>query len=182
MHAQFVLVMRGLKNFKIPFVGLKDGNHEFEYQIDNTFFEAFHFDEYIETNIKIHLNFVKKSTLLELYFTAKGTVKIPCDVTNELFDLEVEATLPLVVNFGETFNDEHEEILVLPQTAFEVDIAQYVYEMIVLAVPLKRIHPDVLNGTMESEALDTLEELSVKEVKEIAHIDPRWDKLKGLIK
>lgn len=174
--------MKGLKDFKIPFVGLKDGNHLFEYQIDHTFFEAFNFDEFTNSNVKIKLDFVKKTTLLELYFKAKGTVKVPCDITNELFDLEIKATLPLLVKFGLEFNNDNEEILILPHNAFEIDIAQYIYEMVVLAVPSKRVHPDVLNGTMKSEALKKLEQLRVKEIKKTEETDPRWDKLKDLIK
>ena len=177
----FSLIMKGLKDFKIPFVGLKNGNHLFEYKIDKTFFEEFHFNEFINSNIKVHLNFVKKSTLLQLYFTALGTVNVPCDMTNELFDLEIKATLPLLVNFGVEFNDDNEEVLILPYTAFEVSVAQYIYEMIVLAVPSKRIHPDVINGTMKSEALKKLEQLRVKEAKKLENTDPRWDKLKDLI-
>lgn len=174
--------MKGLKDFKIPFVGLKDGTHLFEYQIDNTFFEAFNFDEFTNSSIKIQLDFVKKSTLLELYFKATGSVNVPCDMTSELFDLEIEATLPLLVNFGLEFNNDSEEILILSHNAFEIDISQYIYEMIVLAVPSKRVHPNVINGTMKSEALKKLEELRVKEIKKTEETDPRWDKLKDLIK
>ena len=53
--------------------------------------------------------------------------------------------------------------------------------MIVLAVPNKRVHPKVLDGTMESEALKKLKELQIKKVKAVENTDPRWDKLKNLI-
>jgi len=86
---------------------------------------------------------VKKSTLFELNFTAKGTVHVPCDLTNEYFDLEITTTLPLVVKFGPEYNDENEEILVLPHEVYQFSVAQFIYEMIVLGVPTKRIHPDV---------------------------------------
>lgn len=174
--------MKGLKDFKIPFVGLKDGNHLFEYQIDNTFFEAFNYNEFTNSNVKVNLDFAKKSTLLELSFTAKGSVHIPCDITYEFFDLEIESNLNLLVKFGSEFNNDNDEILILPHNAFEIDIAQYIYEMIVLAIPSKRVHPDVLNGTMKSEALKKLEQLRVKEIKKTEETDPRWDKLKDLIK
>ncbi len=174
--------MKGLKDFKIPFVGLKDGNHLFEYQIDNTFFEAFNYNEFTNSNVKVNLDFAKKSTLLELSFTAKGSVHIPCDITYEFFDLEIESNLNLLVKFGSEFNNDNDEILILPHNAFEIDIAQYIYEMIVLAIPSKKVHPDVLNGTMKSEALKKLEQLRVKEIKKTEETDPRWDKLKDLIK
>ncbi|MCL7764140.1 DUF177 domain-containing protein [Polaribacter sp. Z014] len=173
--------MKYLKEFNIPFVGLKEGSHLFEYEIDNTFFDAFNFDEYESSSIKISLDFIKKSTLLELTFTANGYVEVPCDVSNELYKQDVQAVLPLVVNFGPEFNDENEEILILPHEAYEFSVAQFIYEMIVLSVPNKRVHPKVLDGTMDSEALNKLRELEIKEVKTVEETDPRWDKLKNLI-
>ncbi len=173
--------MKDLKQFNIQFVGLKEGKHLFEYSIDNKFFEAFSFDEYVSSSIKVSLHFIKKATLFELVFSAIGTVEVPCDVTNELYHQEIESELPLVVKFGPEFNDDNEEILILPHEAYEFNVAQFIYEMIVLAVPNKRVHPKVIDGTMESEALNKLRELEIKEEKTVENTDPRWDKLKNLI-
>jgi uncharacterized metal-binding protein YceD (DUF177 family) len=170
-----------LKDYNIQFVGLKEGKHQFDYQIENRFFETFNYSEFNNSSIEVLLTFVKKSTLFELNFIAKGTVEVPCDVTNELYNQEIESELPLVVKFGEEFNDENEEILIIPHSEYQLNVAQFIYEMIVLAVPLKRIHPKVADGTMESEALEKLEELKIKESKTVADTDPRWDKLKSLI-
>ncbi len=175
--------MKDLKQFNIPFVGLKEGSHLFEYQIDKTFFEAFQFDEFNNANVKADITLVKKSTLLELSFDISGTVNVPCDITNELFDLPINGNLNLVVKFGPEFNDEHDEILILPHEAYQVDVSQYIYELIVLSVPSKRIHPDVVDGTMQSDALRKLEELRINEEKTVEEesTDPRWDKLKDLL-
>lgn len=173
--------MKDLKQFNIPFIGLKEESHLFDYQIDNTFFEAFNFEEYFDADINVTLTLDKKSTMLNLSFSAKGTVNVTCDVSGERFDQEINATLPLIVKFGEEYNDENEEILILPHSEYQINVAQYIYEMIVLSVPSKRVHPQVLDGTMESEALKKLEKLSVKEEKTTDVVDPRWDKLKSLI-
>ena len=173
--------MRELKDYNIQFVGLKEGKHQFDYSIDNKFFEAFNYDEFVSSSIKVSLNFVKKSTLFGLTFITEGTVEVPCDVTNELYNQEIDSELPLVVKFGPKYNDENEEILILPHEAYEFNVAQFIYEMIVLAVPNKRVHPKVLDGTMESEALNKLKELEIKKVKTVENTDPRWDKLKNLI-
>jgi uncharacterized metal-binding protein YceD (DUF177 family) len=45
------------------------------------------------------------------------------------------------VQFGEQFNNDNEELLILPHGEHQIDIKQYIYEMIVLSVPLKRTHP-----------------------------------------
>ncbi|CAM1346009.1 YceD family protein [Tenacibaculum crassostreae] len=175
--------MKDLKEFNIPFVGLKEGSHLFEYQIDKKFFEAFQFDEFDNAQVKTTVAFVKKSTLFELSFTINGTVTVPCDVTNELFDLPITGDLNLVVKFGPEFNDEHDEILILPHEAYQINVAQYIYELIVLSVPTKRIHPSVTDGSMQSETLKKLEELRINKEKTVEEesADPRWDKLKDLL-
>lgn len=172
-----------LKDFTIPFIGLKEGKHQFDYQIDNTFFELFEFDEFNETAIKATLGFHKKATMLELTFNASGTVNVNCDVTNEPFEQPVEGNLTLIVKFGNEYNNENEEILIVPHGEYEINVAQYIYEMIVLAIPSKRIHPGIEDGTLESEILEKLEELQPgtdkKETEE--EIDPRWNTLKKLL-
>ncbi len=173
-----------LKEYTIPFVGLKQGLHQFEYEIDNTFFEHFEYDEFNAAAVKVDLEFDKKTTMLELQFNITGTVNVNCDLTNEPFDLPIENEFLLVVKFGDEYNDENEELLILPHGEYEVNIQQYIYELIVLALPHKRVHPGVEDGTLDSDILEKLDELSPKE-KTIENnneeTDPRWDKLKNLL-
>jgi uncharacterized metal-binding protein YceD (DUF177 family) len=177
--------MNQLKDFLIPFVGLKLGKHSFEYQINNTFFENFDYNEYENSEIKVNLVFDKKSTHLELNFKHKGFVNVPCDATGEMFDLPIKGKIRLIIQFGEEFNNDNEELLILPHGEFQINISQYIYEMIVLSVPQRRVHPGINDGTLKSEALDKLKELRVKEVKkdnkQQEDTDPRWDKLKKLL-
>ena len=165
----------------IPFVGLKEGKHQFDFVINNKFFETYKYDEILDSNIKVDLDFVKKSTILELSFNAKGTIKVACDVTNEHYNELIEASLNLVVKFGNEFNDENEEIIIIPHSEYQLDVSQFIYEMLVLAVPRKKVHPGIENGTLQSDILDKLEELQPKEIKINQETDPRWSKLKDLL-
>ena len=80
------------------------------------------------------------------------------------------------------YNDENDEILIIPHGEHKINVAQYIYEMIVLAVPQKRVHPGIEDGSLSSDILKKLEELEPKEVKENKEeTDPRWDALKKLI-
>ena len=177
--------MKKLNEYLIPFVGLKLGKHQFEYQINKMFFDHFEYDEFENANIQVELVLEKKSLMLELHFKHKGTVNVPCDLTGEMFDLPIKGNLRVVVQFGDEFNNENEELLILPHGEHQIEISQYIYEMVVLSVPLRRVHPGVKDGTLKSEALDKLNELKVSEVKEEVEeeneIDPRWDKLKQLL-
>lgn len=185
---QIVVEMSKTKEYVIPFVGLKLGKHKFEYQINNAFFEIFDYNEFQNSDIKVNVVLDKKSNLLEIDFKHKGIINVPCDLTSEDFDLPVKGKLKLIVRFGETFNNDNEELLILPFGEFEIDIAQYIYEMIVLSIPLRRVHPGIKDGSLKTEALTKLKELAIeeqtkknKEEKEEENIDPRWDKLKQLL-
>ena len=169
------------KEFNIPFSGLKQGKHKFAYSIDNTFFESFGYNEFNNAKLGLDVVLNKMSTMLELEMHAEGSVNVDCDTTSEPYDQEITGELELVVKFGDEFNDENDEILVLPHGDHQLKIAQYVYEMLVLAVPQKRIHPGVLDGTLQSEVLERLAELSPKEERNDSEDnDPRWDELKKL--
>jgi len=169
------------KGYSIPFSGLKQGKHKFDYTIDNTFFESFEYNEFNNVAINVAVELNKMSTMLELEMKANGIVNVNCDVSSEPYDQDISSELELVVKFGDEFNDENEEILIIPHGEHQVNIAQYIYEMLVLAVPSKRLHPGVLDGTLQSKAVDKLNELQPREEKENKEdTDPRWDALKKL--
>ncbi|WNH08732.1 YceD family protein [Thalassobellus suaedae] len=176
--------MKPLKEFTIPFVGLKVGKHQFEYEISETFFEYFEYEDFNNVDVKVDLVLEKKTTLLELHFKISGFVNINCDLTNEPYNQTIENEFDLVVNFGDEYNDENIDILIIPHGTYEINIQQYIYELIVLAVPIKRVHPGVEDGTLNSEILEKLEQLSpgLKEEKQKEEdIDPRWNTLKKLL-
>lgn len=174
--------MMKLKEFFIPFSGLKLGKHNFVYEIDDAFFESFDYQEFNGVSVQISAVLEKMSTMMELQIEAMGTINVDCDLTGEPFDQPIDSSLKLVVKFGEEYNDEDDEILIIPHGEHQFNIAQYIYEMLVLAVPQKRVHPGVEDGTLQSDILDKLEELQPKEhTKSSEKTDPRWDDLKKLL-
>ncbi|WP_136482298.1 YceD family protein [Cognatitamlana onchidii] len=176
--------MKALKEFIIPFVGLKVGKHHFEYKVAKAFFEHFEYEDFNDVDVNVNVVLEKKSTLLELHFEISGWVNINCDLTNEPYKQAIDNSFDLVVKFGEDYNDEYVDILIIPHGSYEINIQQYVYELVILAVPIKRVHPGVADGTLDSEILKKLEELSpkLKEDKDKEEdIDPRWNTLKKLL-
>jgi len=177
--------MKSTNEYLIPFIGLKVGKHQFEFKINKKFFDEFSFDEFENCEVTVEVVLEKKTTMLEINFKHKGTVNVPCDLTGEPFDLPIKGKIKLVVQFGDEFNNDNDELLILPHGEYQIDLSQYIYEMIVLSVPQKRVHPGVKDGTLQTEALQKLNELQVKEVKKEEKkendTDPRWDKLKQLL-
>ena len=67
--------MKDLKEFDISFVGLKEGNHQFEYVIENKFFEFFKYDDINSSSVKVVLSFLKKATMFELHLYCSCQIK-----------------------------------------------------------------------------------------------------------
>ena len=174
--------MDAIKEFTIPFVGLKQGKHHFEFSIDQTFFSHFEFNDFDQASLIGQLTLDKKTNFLELHFEIKGLVLLACDVSTELFNYLMETDFDLIVKFGVPTDDNpSDEILVLPEGSYQIDVSHYFYEMIVLALPQKRIHPGIKDGSLESEIVEKLKELEPKETHLKGSEDPRWDKLKDLL-
>ena len=92
--------------------------------------------------------------------------------------------MPLVIKFGPEYNDDNDEILIIPHEYYEINISQFIYELVILSIPSKKIHPKVIDGSMNSEALQKFKELEINNntsIKKEGDIDPRWDTLKNLI-
>ncbi|RCL68751.1 MAG: DUF177 domain-containing protein [Bacteroidetes bacterium] len=168
--------MKPNSKYKIEFAGLKIGNHQFNFKIDKKFFDSFSFSDFNDVSVNIDIDLTKKSTLLELNFILEGRVNVNCDLTNEPFERLIKHEAALVVKFGHEFNNEDDEILVLPHGEHKLYVEQYIFELIVLSLPPKRIHPGVEDGSLKSEILEILEDLKPKENSNLA--DPRWEQLK----
>lgn len=178
------VLMKPLKEFTIPFVGLKVEKHHFDYQINKAFFEHFEYDDFNDIKVKTNLVFEKKTTLLELFFKISGHINVNCDLTNEPYFQEIKGDYKLIVKFGNEYNNDDENILIIPHGDYEINIAHYIYELIILSIPAKRVHPGVKDGTLKSDMLEKLEELSPKTEKQnkpSKETDPRWDTLKKLL-
>ncbi len=172
------------ENYAIKFIGLKEGLHHFDYHIDNAFFDEFDYNEFQKSDIDVDVHLNKKKTQLEFDFHIKGIVGVECDLTLEPFDLPIENTISILVKFGDEFEEVDEKLIIIPRGDYEFQIEQFIYESVLLAMPSKRIHPGVEDGTLDSEILKKLIHHSVDKdnKKEKETTDPRWNKLKKLLK
>lgn len=173
--------MERLSEFEVKFSGLKEGVHRFEFSITDKFFEEFEYEDFNSVKAAVDLILHKKPTLIEAHFSMQGQINLNCDVTNEPFDLDIAHSFDFVIKFGPDFSDDHEDLLVLPHGAHSFDASQPLYELLVLSIPQKRVHPGVEDGTLDSEILNKLEELRPSQDKLSQNgTDPRWDVLKKL--
>jgi len=166
-----------LSKYDIPFVGLKNGEHHFFYSIDDQFFELFEQEAPVENaKLEIDLQFDKQS-FFQLAFNVDGTIQTVCDRCSEEFDLVVGDVHHIIVKFddGDAQSDDP-DIIYIARTDTHLNVANLIYEFIVLSVPMKQTHPDDADGKPGCKiAYNAEEEESDEEV-----IDPRWAALKGL--
>ncbi|NAW51256.1 DUF177 domain-containing protein [Elizabethkingia argentiflava] len=174
--------MDRIRNYNIAFTGLKNGKHDFIFDVKQEFFNLFEAEQEFDNaklNVKVLLE--KHSSFLDFKITVEGTVDLICDISNEIFKYPICSELKVLVKFGEVYDDSHEEIINIPEHEHEFNIAQLIFETTVLAIPMKKIAP-----TLTDKDLEILNQYAPKESKEVqqteAKIDPRWSALDKLRK
>lgn len=168
--------MNYLKHFIIPFSGLKLGNHTFNFEIEDKFFEHFEYSEIKKGRLHVDCLLDKQVQMMVLYFDITGTVRIPCDRCAEEFDQLIYGKQKLIVKFGVDHKEESEDILVMTEKEHELDVSQFLYEYIHLMLPFKKVHGSDENGI----SLCNPEVIRYIIEKEEHPIDPRWEALQKL--
>lgn len=166
--------------YAIPISGLKEGTHIVDFEIGKEFFELFEESEIKEGSLIATVKLEKRSSHMDLLISLSGEVRISCDRCLEVYSQPIDSENRLFVKFGSVIEDIDPDILSLPAGEHELDLQQHFYEYIHLALPIRRVHPDDLEGrsTCDPTMLKKLEELIIEEEPES---DPRWDELKKLM-
>jgi uncharacterized metal-binding protein YceD (DUF177 family) len=162
------------RNFYIQFEGLKEGLHHFDYEVEDTFFSVFEGSLIEKGTLNVHLDFEKKSNMMVLDFSIEGTVITDCDRCGDPMDVPLKFNQKLIVKYGDEGEEPVEDLAYIPHSAYELDVAPFIYEFTALAIPLRNVHP---KGKCNKEALKRLEAMNVQNQSEV---DPRWSKLNEL--
>lgn len=171
----------------IRFSGLKEGLHEFHFEIENKFFEQLDYSEIKKAKLAVELVFDKRPNMLILNFDIKGKVEVMCDKCTDDFWMKVSANEELICKFGEGFSID-EKIIFIGENEIELDLTQPIYELTIVSIPSKRVHED---GECNQEMLKAMDNYLMVESDEDEpvnddiiedEIDPRWSALKKLKK
>jgi len=176
--------LKPLKQFSIPFTGLKIGKHQFDFEIDNSFFDAYEYSLVKQGELKVDVELDKQETMLILKINIAGTIKLDCDKCLSEFDAPINVTERQIVKFAEDdLESDDLEIIMLNKKESTIDIADILYEFITVSVPYIKICEQNGNGVQcDKEMIERLENLSSPSQQEEKTIsdDPRWDALKKL--
>ncbi len=174
--------MKHSREFDIAFVGLKPGIHVFTYSIDDSFFENFENPEFTQAKIDIKLTLDKKSGIFLLKFDINGKILIPCDRCGDDFDMNLWDEFELVVKIIDDElvakkSEEDAEVAYIGRSESILDVSTWIYEFVILSVPIQHIHPDDEQGksTCNQKALEILNQQKSNEIPDI------WDDLKNKI-
>ena len=171
--------MDSLIEYKIPFRGISEGEHEYDFHIQEKFFDAMESDEVQDADVKVHLQLDKQSRLMVLDFAIHGNLVLTCDRCLEDMNYPLDIDYRLIAKYGrkDPRDEENEDVFYLADDEFQLDVSRLIYENIVLAIPIKHVHADDEQGhsTCNPEQLKILENYSKKQ-----KTDPRWDALKNI--
>jgi uncharacterized metal-binding protein YceD (DUF177 family) len=168
-----------LKTYSIDLRNLSNQSYDYQFAINDAFFEAMDTELLDKGNLLANVSLKKSDTMLILDFEIKGTLGLICDRSLDPFDYWTDVKERLILQYAETAEVLGDDMETIPYHTLEIQLAQYLYEFLAVAVPMKKLHPRFAN---EAEA-DNGEELilvySSTDTEE-QPIDPRWEALKNL--
>ncbi|HTF02567.1 MAG TPA: DUF177 domain-containing protein [Bacteroidia bacterium] len=171
--------MAKIKDLVIPFSGMKEGNYSFSVELGDTFFESLEFSEIKKGEIKVEIEMVRGQNMLNLDIAINGNVELICDRCGNTYPQPIEDERAMVVNIDADHFEDEDDLISLPSSYNDLDLTQYIYEYISLAVPAKLVCPD--NIGCDPDVISKLDQLKPGEQSgDDQPTDPRWDALKNL--
>ncbi len=171
--------MKNRREFDIAFVGLTPGIHEYSYAVDDSFFDKFEKPEFTNSSINIHLSFDKKQSIFLLYFRIDGVVTIPCDRCGDDYAMTLWDEFDIVIKqiddeLVAQKTDDDAEVAYIGRSESILDVSPWIYEFIILSVPIQHIHPD------DKDGISTCNPIAIQYLNNLTNSSnpPIWDDLK----
>ena len=179
--------MGKFNNYKIDLEKISDEPTAYSYELNQDFFDAINHEEVTKGDVKAELTVKKANEAFEFDFHLFGIVQIPCDRCLDEMDQEIDTINRLVVKYGEEYSEETDELIIFPEDKRVISIEWYLYEFIVLNIPIKHVHEiekcnkEMISKYLEYQVMNITddEDLDSDDSSE-EYTDPRWDALKKL--
>ena len=175
LQPDFLGAMEKNKEFRIPVNGLALGSHSYQFEINDDFFADKEYSEIQQGKVTVSLDVDRQETMLVLHFGIKGTVRVACDRCADEFDQPIESEQQFFVKLGTENAEESDDVMVVEADTHDFDVSSLIYEYIILAVPMYRVHPE---GQCNPKVIAML--TAKPEEPEEKDIDPRWAALKDI--
>ncbi len=188
--------MGKFSQYKIALKTLPEGLTDFAFHLDKEFFVNMENEEIHGADVDVKLTVDRRDDIFALTFTFSGTLTLLCTRCLDALIFPLEAEYHVTVELGDEYRDESDDHLVIPATDAALNVAFMMYDTIVLAIPMKHVHPlgkcnrqmsALLNkhrgrhGSGEDAELeDELMEGIDDDVASDGPADSRWDALRSL--
>ncbi len=165
-------------DYNIDIFKLSNSTHQYEFDFDDSFFSLFEGSLVSKGKGLVKLSLDKTDTFLQLNFEILGNIELVCDRSLDTFKFELNLANNLLLKYGDDWEEISDEILMMPRNEQTINVAQYIYEFIGVAIPMKKLHPRYMdNETGEDEFIYSSE---TSQTTPNEPVDPRWKKLKDL--
>jgi len=169
-------------DFKVNIIGLSQKSHRFDFTFGDDFFKIYGVSLLSGGQFEAEITLDKRETLIDANFRIRGAAHLVCDRSLEPFDYPMDIDRRIVFKYGEEEKELSDEIVLITREQAALDLGQYMYELITVALPMKRLHPKFKEEEIEAEEdIHLVYSSPADETKnEEDNIDPRWEKLKKL--
>lgn len=154
------------REYEIAFVGLKPGEHEYNYDIADKFFEPFQQQDFTNCRAKIKLTLDKKTGFMLLKFDVDGTADVVCDRCGNNLKLQLWDEFNIVVKLVENSDEMNEQeedpdVYYLSRSESHLSVEDWIYEFINLSIPMQKMcKEDEIGGPQcNNEVLEKLKRM-----------------------
>ena len=174
--------MSGLSEYRIDIVNLKNKQYQYQFSIDPSFFLNFEEGEIKKGSLDCLIVLRKTEGFIEASFNIQGTVELVCDRSLDKFDHDVKLDKLMIFKFGDEDREIDDEVELISHKRQRIDMSQYIYEFIMMNIPMKKLHPRYNTDveTAEEELIYSSSGKNPPSEGEQETIDPRWEALKKL--
>lgn len=177
-----------LKDFTIPFIGLKYGETIFNLTVDDEFFKRLGSETELISgaNVQIELKLDKRDNMIVLNFGIDGTVKVACDRCLNELDQPILDEFTVYVKFSgnaDGMSSDDDDVIILPTDETHLQLAEIVHDLVLLSVPMQKgCPPDEVGGPQcNKQVLEYLNKQNEETAEEQDNItDQRWAALEQL--
>ena len=171
--------MCSLEPLKIDLKGLKEDESVCEFDLGDDFFGALDGSQLEHGALHVSVSIRKMAGFFELQFHTEGEVTVSCDRCLDDMQQPIRSDNTLLVKLGDTYSEDDDTVTISEDEGI-LDVSWFIYEFIMLAIPIKHVHaPGKCNSAM-TQKLSELSGAVRSGEEEAGAIDPRWEKLKNL--
>lgn len=182
--------------YNINLKEIADNIRIFEYDLTDEYFAKIDSVEVQKGSVQASVHVKKRMSTYELTFKLNGFIKLPCDRCLDDMDQHIKHEEVIQVKFGNKFSEENDTVII-PETDGSINIAWFLYEFIILNIPIKHVHaPGECNKSMvdklkrhitrqkddteDDDLFENEDDFEDDSAIEETQVDPRWDNLQQI--